>query len=73
MPMQPPQPAWWNRPPAPMRLWMAPISARFWRIWREVGLTSKETRWWAIFPFTISAGTQKSRRPGLAEEPMYAW
>jgi len=55
MPMQPLQPVWCSRAPAPMRSKVAPIRVRSEKIWRDDGFTSKLTAslvWW---PFTIAA------------------
>jgi hypothetical protein len=52
---------------------MCPSAIRFSRICREVGFTSNETRSWTRRPLTISAAIAKSRYPGLADEPTYAW
>ena len=44
MPMQPLQPAWCSRAPAWTRSFNSPSAIRFSRSWRELGLTSKDTR-----------------------------
>ena len=73
MPMQPMQPDWWMRAPAEIRAVVPPQRVRSARIGREVGLTSKLTPWWVWRPSTMRAAMAKSRRPGLAEEPMTTW
>jgi hypothetical protein len=73
MPMHPLQPAWWIRAPARTSADRKPPSMRVSSICREVAFTSNETPAATWRPATMSAGTAKSRRPGLAEEPTYAW
>lgn len=73
MPMQPRHPAWWMRAPAAISWRVAPIFVRSCRISREVGLTSKLTVSLVWRCATIAAAMAKSRRPGLAEEPITTW
>jgi len=68
--MQPRQPDWCSRAPAATRSNVAPIRVRSCRICREVGFTSNDTAGSVCRPLTIAAAIAKSRRPGLAEEPI---
>ncbi len=70
MPMQPLQPAWWRRAPAVTSAPRRPSSVSTRSDRREVGLMSSETREGTVCPRRISAGTAKSRQPGLADEPI---
>jgi hypothetical protein len=62
-----------SRAPAATSCATAPVAASVSSDWRDVGLTSNDTPSSVWRPATTCAAIWKSRRPGLAEEPISAW